>query len=344
MGRLAGRAAAHARAGRRADGVRRRRRAGRRRRRPARDGRVEPGARGAPARVRARPLPRSRHDAPGGDQAARRRARPRPDAVRGRVEVGDDARDAFAPRLLLGARGEARRAVRGDHRPGLAARAGRARARLPRRLLGRADDRRALLRAFRLRAGAGRADGRRPRQAARPGGGDAERLPRRGRQPGPDARAGPRARLGGGPRQGADQAEPVRLRALGRAAARGVDGQGGEGARAGAGRDGRRPGPAAARGAPRRPVRPRLRVLPLGVRHRGRGRDPRDQPVRPAERPGGQGPDERDPRLGQGSGQRARVVGGGAARAGPARRLRRDPGVRRPRRGGAPATARRARP
>ena len=128
----------------------------------------------------------------------------------------------------------------GDHRPGLRARAARARARVPRCLLGRADDRRPLLRAVRLRAGAGRADGRRPRQAARPRGGDAERLPRRGRQPGPDARARARARLGGGPRQGADQPERGRLRPLGRAAARGVDRQGGQGARAGAGRDGRR--------------------------------------------------------------------------------------------------------
>ena len=41
------------------------------------------------------------------------------------------------------------------------------------------------------------------------------------------------------------------------------------------------------------PVRARPGVLPLGVRDRGRRLDPRDQPVRPAERAGREGQDER---------------------------------------------------
>ena len=74
--------------------------------------------------------------------------------------------------------------------------------------------------------------------AARPRRGDAERLPRRRRQPGPRARARARHALAGGPRQGRLQPNRERLRALGRAAARRVDRQGGQGARAGAGRVG----------------------------------------------------------------------------------------------------------
>src|SRR5207302_9187884 len=44
------------------------------------------------------------HDPPGHDQALGRAARLRPDAVHRLVEVRDDARDALAPRLLLGDR------------------------------------------------------------------------------------------------------------------------------------------------------------------------------------------------------------------------------------------------
>ena len=40
-------------------------------------------------------------------------------------------------------------------------------------------------------------------------------------------------------------------------------------------------------------------VLPLGVRDRGRRLDPRDQPVRPAGRAGGEGQDERGARVGR---------------------------------------------
>src|SRR5262249_37838223 len=41
-------------------------------------------------------------------------------------------------------------------------------------------------------------------------------------------------------------------------------------------------------------ARPGRRDVPLGVRDGGRGKDPRDQPLRPAQRPGGEGSDQRD--------------------------------------------------
>ena len=85
------------------------------------------------------------------------------------VEVGHDARDALPSRLLLGASRQARRAqFAAITDPGSRARAARARARLSRRLRRRADDRRPLLGAVAVRARPGRADGRRPRPAARP--------------------------------------------------------------------------------------------------------------------------------------------------------------------------------
>ena len=102
------------------------------------------------ALVRGRELPRPRHDAPAGDPRARGEARPRADALHLRVEVGLDARDPLAHRLLLEARA-ARRAVGRDHRPRLDARRARARAQVRRRHPGRADDRRPLLGALAVR-------------------------------------------------------------------------------------------------------------------------------------------------------------------------------------------------
>ena len=66
------------------------------------------------------------------------------------------------------------------------------------------------------------------------------RLPRGGRQPGARARAPARRGLEAGPRQGLHRRDPDGLRALGGAAARGVDRQAGEGARAGSRRAARR--------------------------------------------------------------------------------------------------------
>ena len=269
MARLARRAGADARAGARAPGVRDAARGGGRRRRPDGDGRVEPGARGDAPVLRRGALSRPRHDAPDCDPAARGPDRRRPDALRSRLEVGDDARDAL-PRRLLPQTGWA---VRSRHRPRLAA--GRARRR---RLLRRADDRRALLGAVRVRAAAGGADGRRRRAPARSRRGDARGLPQLGGQSG----AGPRSLA----RRAAVPPGGRGLRALGRAARRRVDRQGGEGNRPGAGR--RR----GARDPASRPLRARPGVLPLGVRDGGRRLDPRHQPLRPAGRPGREGQDQ----------------------------------------------------
>ena len=73
------------------------------------------------------------------------------------------------------------------------------------------------------------------------------------------------------------------------------------------------------------------RDVPLGVRDRRRGPSPRHQSVRPAERPGGEGPHERDPR----------GTGGGAPPARPGSTRRRSPSCS-PRSG--PATISRSRP
>ena len=123
----------------------------------------------------------------------------------------------------------------------------------------------------------------------------AARLPRGGRQPRPRARAPAGRRLATGARQDLRRQLLDRLRPLGRAAARGVDGKAGQGARARTGRAAGGARPPARSSWHRRPVRPRRRALPLGVRHRRRGPRARDQPLRPAGRPGGEGQDERGP-------------------------------------------------
>ena len=96
LARLARRARADARADRRAGGAPARLRAGR----PARDGRLEPRAGGDPPHVRRERAARARHDASERDPAPQEAARPRPHAVRRRVEVGHDTRDALSARLL----------------------------------------------------------------------------------------------------------------------------------------------------------------------------------------------------------------------------------------------------
>ncbi len=155
-------------------------------------------------------------------------------------------------------------------------------------------------------------------------------MPARRGEPGARARARARQRLGRRPRQDHDQPEPRRLRPLGRAAARRVDRQGRQGPDPGAGGVARRARPPGARGAAAGAVRVGAGVLPLGVRDRRRRFHPRDQPVRPAERAGGQGQDERGARGRRRARRRAARVAGRAARPGKSRRLRGDPGVRRP--------------
>ncbi len=134
-------------------------------------------------------------------------------------------------------------------------------------------------------------------------------------QPRSGARPRARARLAGRPRQGR-LSGGERLRPLAGAAPRRVDREAGKGPRPGPGGEPGRRRPPGARDRDRRPVRPRRRVLPLGVRDRRRRRGARDQSLRPAERPGGEGPDARPARREGGRRGRARGLGRGAGRAG----------------------------
>ena len=104
-------------------GVRRRgRRRGARRGRPARDGRLEPRARGAAPHVRRRLVPRARHDASAGDPRPRGPARPRADALRRLARSpARRSRRARTP-TTSGAGPRGRRAIRGDHGSRLGAR------------------------------------------------------------------------------------------------------------------------------------------------------------------------------------------------------------------------------
>ena len=274
-----------------------------------------------------------------------RRARPRSDAVRRRLEVGNDARDALAPRLLLGAGRQARRAVRGDHRPGLGARAARPRARLPGGLLRRADDRRPVLRALAVRARARRADGgrlagcstgpRRCSNACRVDGGQSR----------PRARSRARARRG---EDGRDKVliepNPSRVRAVGGAASRRVDREGGPRPRSGPGGVAARAPTASsaryssttrttsARSSSAGSSRPRSQARFSGsTRSTSRTcRRPRTEPARFSLR-------RKSRRV-----EPESSVDELLAQA-QRRRLRRDPGVRRPGGGGAAAAARDAR-
>ena len=178
MARLARRALADARGRRPAAPVRRLARRRDRRDRPVRDGRLVARARGVQADVRGADLPRARHDSSAGDSCARGAARPEADAVRVGVEVRLDARDALAYGLLLGAE-PPRRELGGDHRSRFRSRGAGAEAKLPRRLPGRADDRRPLLGALAVRARARVVDGRRPDASARSRDRDGGRVPAR---------------------------------------------------------------------------------------------------------------------------------------------------------------------
>ena len=289
---LARRAVADARGRRPAAAVRGLGRRPRRRRRPARHGRLVARARGDQAHVPAGDVPRPRHDAPAGDQGARGADRRLAHALHLGVQVRLDAGDALAHRLLLGARGAQRRSLRRDHRPRLGARAARAEARVRRDLPGRAEDRRPLLGAVRVRDGACGADGHRRLALPRPGDRDGGGVPSRRGQPRAGARALTRRAVARGPRQDLHRGDAGRLRALGRAAARRVDGQARQGVDPRARRAGGRARPAGAGGASERRLRARAGVLPLGVRDGGRRVDPGDQPVRPAGRAVGEGQDE----------------------------------------------------
>ena len=247
---------------------------------------------------------------------------------------GHDARAEHLQAVLLRTREtdrgsrEGGRSVRRDHGSRLEARAGRPGGRLPPRPLRAAVHRRPLLRALRLRDGAGRPDGRR-RLAAAPcradddaglrGRGAGRGQSRRRARGGPGCPGQPRTRQGHAGRLAGDP-RPGRLA---RAAPGGVHREGGQGpdpGRPGA-RSGRRTSTAATAcsstcasirrptrpgspgrgptggGTARRPdrgpggVRDRGGVLSLGVRDGRRRVDPRDQSLRPARRRGQQGRD-----------------------------------------------------
>ena len=167
--------------------------------RPARHGRLVARARGSQADVRQEAAARARHDAPGDDPACGAVPRSGEDDVHRLLEVGDDARDAVALRLLLGADRRSGAVHRG-HRSRLearAARGGAGDARVPRR----ADDRRPVLGAVALRDRSRCPDGHRRRASAHERRADGRGVPERRE---PRAATGPRARrrLAAGPRQG----------------------------------------------------------------------------------------------------------------------------------------------
>ena len=330
LARLARRAVADARGRRPAAAVRGLGRRPDRRGRAARHGRLVARARGAPADLPAGDVPRPRHDASAGDPRPRGEDRPRAHAVHLRLEVGLDARDALAHRLLLG-EAPARRAVGRDHRSRLVARRARARAGLRRDLRGRADDRRPLLGALAVRDGAGGADGRRRRAlpAARPG--DGRGVPARRGQPRPRARPLARRGLAGGARQDLHRADAGRLRPLGRAAARRVDREARQGPDPGA----RASPPTARTGRRRRCASP---TSTSSGRSSSAGSSRPPSPGRSSASTRSTSPTCRRRRTrrtqmlasGDRSARRAGGLGRGAVRAGERRRLRLHPGVRQP--------------
>ena len=271
-----------------------------RRRRPPRHGRLLARARGAAAHLRRRVA----------STCSTRRTRPRSAALEDEprpgahalprlLQVGLHDRDALAPRVLLGADGRPRRAVRRDHRPRLGARAAGERARLPRDVRRRAESAAATRRSrcsasCRRRCWASTSSAsstpprRRPTRAAREDGNPGLELGLRlgeGWQAGRDKVCLDATRTGFGLWAEQLLAESTGKQGKGLVpapgeAADGADRQRGE-------------------VAGRRPVRARRGVLPLGVRDRGRGPRARDQPVRPAGRAGGEGQDERGARGGR---------------------------------------------
>ena len=282
-----------------------------RRRRPARHGRLLARPGGAAADVRRELVPRPRHDAPAGDPRARAEARPRADALRLGLEVRARRSRRARTRTTSGARRRGEH-VRGDHRSRLRARA-------------------------RSRASAGSAHvfpgeptiGGRYSALSPFGivpavlmGVDAARLLERAREMRDACRLGdgnPGYELGRafgeGWREGATRSAsptPGRLRPLGRAADRGVDRQAGKGLV---------PAPGESPEGPDRQARePELPdPYELGAEFfrwefatAVAGAIPRDQSVRPAGRPGGEGQDERGARDRRGAGARAAGLGRGA--------------------------------
>ena len=269
-----------------------------RRRRAARHGRLVARAGGAAADVRRRALPRARHDAPAGDP---RRSQAKLDLERtlfvSASKSGGDARDALAHRLLLEARAARRGSGSRSPIPGSAleqlAREREFRAIFPGEPT--IGGRYSALSPFGLVPAA--LLGVDLAAAARARARDGRGVPARRGQPGARARALARRRAGRRAATRSASPDPDGFGLWVEQLRRRVDRQGGQGPRAGA----RASRPTAPTGRRRRcaldvAVRARPGVLPLGVRDRGRRLDPRHQPVRPAERAGGEGQDERGAR------------------------------------------------
>ena len=324
------------RARRRAARVRRDRRRAVRRRRPARDGRlVASRPRCCGARSRSSRSTSSTRRIRRRSGALQRAARPRAHALRRLLEVGHDARDALAPRLLLGAGRRPRRAVRRDHRSRLGARGARARARLPRDVFHgepTIGGRYSALSPFGIVPAAlmgvdvaallerARRDGRGVplRATATPGSSSGCAL-------GEGWRDGPRQGLHRRRRRRASASGPSSC-SPSRPASR---------ARASCPRPGESPdGPDRQRGevaSRRRRTTSAQEFFRWEFATAVAGLDPRDQPVRPAGRPGGEGQDERGARRGQDADARAaRARSTSCSRRRGRGRLRRDPGLRRP--------------
>ena len=269
-------------------------------------------------RVRGGALPRPRHDAPRADPArsatrsipsGRSSSSPR---SRGRRSRRARHLDYFWERAARGP------PLRRDHRPGLRAGGDRARARLPRRLPRRADDRRPLLGAVAVRARARGADGRRRSTTCSSGAVEMARGVPRSRRTRASTSACGSARAGG---RGRDKVA-LRPNAVGfglwaEQLLAESTGKQGEGHCAGARRVVGRPRPPARRGARRRPVRPRPPSSTAGSsrppsRATSSGINPFDQPDVQAAKDQDRG---RPPVRGRAR-RRARRLRRGAARAG----------------------------
>ena len=252
--------------------------------RAARHGRLEPGARGDQALVRparARPAAaRARLDRPRRGRGARAQGRPVEDALPGLVEVGRHGRDAVALPLLLREDGRQRVAVRCDHRPGQPAAEARRGARLPARLRERPRHRRPLLGAVVLRDRAGRPDGREHPRRSSTGARSPSRPARTTTATASNSGLWLGIAMGALALERRDKLDVRRLRpdlelrAVGRAADRGVDRQGGQGHPSGGRRAARRRPTSTATTACSHtcatPTRPTRRPTPRSRRWRAR--------------------------------------------------------------------------
>ena len=267
-----------------------------RRRRARRNGRLESRAGGDAAHVRGGELPRAGHDAPRRDPRARGKGRPR----RTRSSWSPRSRGRRSRPGVTSPTSGRRPAAAGSSSSRSPTQARSSRARRASKVSG------PLGLAFRRSAGGTRRSPssgwfRRPcwastSRASWYGRGDGRGVPAHRRESRPGARRAPRPGVARGAGQGAGQSEPggfgLWVEQL-LAESTGKEGKG------------LVPVPGETSDAPDRqseevrvadPYELGAGVLPLGVRDGGRGLAHGHQPLRPAERPGGKGPDEGDSR------------------------------------------------